>query len=295
MRISILSAVFNEEDHLEEMVSSVQSQDHEDWELILVDDGSSDATLSIAKDLAERDPRVRVLGGEKMGKVAAYNLAFANSTGHAVALLGGDDTLPAGSLSARAKALSGHLDGPTVAYFKLYMFSDDPKFDGVVLPRGRRGSRSGGSLTMSRTLASMVFPIPESLPSEDIWLGAATEDLATEIVECSEVVLNYRVHAGNSNPRGRSFDEMTKSLAARHRAWSLLLESETMSLSPGRRETLGLMWQAERHRQRGEVAAIMRIRGLPLADRLAMSAAARPTLFRLRTRFYKLLSGRRGA
>lgn len=295
MKVSILSAIFNEEKYLEDMVKSVQSQDHGDWELLLVDDGSSDNTLELARGLAADDPRVIVLGGRKMGKVAAYNLAFDRSSGDAVALLGGDDILAPGSLGVRAAALVGSSGQPAVAYFKLYMFSDDPNFDGVVLPRGGKGSRSGGSLTMNRALASKVFPIPDTLPSEDIWLGVATEDLAQVVVDSPEIVLHYRVHPGNSNPRGKSFDEMTKSLASRHRAWLSLLESETVQLSSDCRKRLTLMWRAETHRQKGEVFAILRLRDLSWPDRLAISAAARPSLFRIRTRFYKVLSGRRGA
>ena len=61
MNISIGIPFYNAENYLEDAICSVLAQTHKNWELILVDDGSTDTSLSIAKKYAREDDRIRVL------------------------------------------------------------------------------------------------------------------------------------------------------------------------------------------------------------------------------------------
>lgn len=147
MKVSVLSAVHNEESYLPEMIRSLLHQSHEDWEAIFVSDGSTDATEELIVKAAAAEPRIRLVGeGAKIGKVAAFNAAFNNSAGDVVVLLAGDDTLPEDSLETRCRALRGvdcHTD-LVVAFFKLRTMSGNRKHDGLILPRGAAASHSGG-------------------------------------------------------------------------------------------------------------------------------------------------------
>ena len=58
---------------------------------------------------------------------------------------------------------------------------------------------------MNRVMADMLFPIDESLVAEDVWLAYGSLDIAAHIVEKADIVLEYRIHDGNSNPRDRPF------------------------------------------------------------------------------------------
>lgn len=296
MKISILSPVFNEEKHIEDMIASVQSQDYQDWEICFVDDGSTDATGELVEAAAQADPRVRlVASGTKLGKAAAFNRAFAAATGDVITILSGDDRLPPGALATRAADMATCRPGELgMATYKLRSFSDDPAFDGMVLPRGDATSASGGSLTFSRELAQIVFPIPESLPSEDIWLGFAGPALSRRHIRNPVVTWDYRIHGGNSNPRHRDFAAMTASIAPRHEAWRLLVEQDRFELPAQDRQSLAARYAAEQCRRRGDVLGILRTRGLPLIDRLGLAGMADPRLWALRRRFYKVLSGRQG-
>jgi len=294
-KISILSAVWNEAAYVAEMITSVQSQDLGEWELLFVDDGSTDNTVAIIGEYAARDPRIRLVShGAKIGKVKAFNVAFSAGKGDVIVLLAGDDRIPPESLRARYQAMASlprHV--PAVAYFKIRTFSEENKFHDMVLPRGSAGSRSGGSLTMNRVLAESLFPIEETLVSEDIWLGYGSEFLASSVIDRSEVVLEYRIHAGNSNPRNRAFDDMTESIHQRHRAWQRLAETEQLPLAPEARQRLADMWAAEQLRHDGRVVALATFRALPSIERIALLSMAHPALFALRTLFYKFFSGRR--
>ena len=296
MKISILSPVFNEEEHIEEMIDSVRAQDYPDWEICFVDDGSTDATVAKVEAAAAADQRIRLVSrGEKLGKAAAFNRAYSAATGDVIAILSGDDRLTPDALTIRAADMATCRPGELgMATYKLRSFSQDPAFDGMVLPRGDATSASGGSLTFSRELADIIFPIPESLPSEDLWLGCAGPALSRRHIKHPVAIWEYRIHGGNSNPRHRGFDAMTAAIAPRHEAWRLRLEQDRFELPAADRATLQARYAAEQARRRGDVLGILRTAGLPLIDRLGFAGMADLRLWAVRRRFYKLLSGRQG-
>lgn len=296
MKVSVLSAVHNEEAFLREMLSSLHAQTHRNWELILVSDGSTDRTMDIVQKACLEDSRVKAAGtGEKVGKAAAFNRAYDASSGDIIVLLAGDDTLPPSSLETRVNALAG-IDPATtcaVGFFKFRVMSDNPRVDGIILPRGHATSRSGGVFAMSRALAQIIFPVDERLISEDIWLSHASEALADTVREDPTIVLNYRIHSGNSNPRQRPFPEMSEAMAARHEAWRLLTESDRLQLPPSTKKRLQDLYSAELLRRRGRPLDLLFLKNLPFPDRAAMAAMSTPSLYRVRTLLDRYLSGRR--
>ncbi|GAB2456406.1 hypothetical protein GCM10027062_40780 [Nocardioides hungaricus] len=296
MKVSILSAVFNEEQHLQEMIDSVRNQDHQDWEVLFVSDGSTDATYSILQRAAIADDRIKVVGPNlKRGKVGAFNEAFRAASGEVIILLAGDDTLPRDSLRARVRAMRD-VDASSqavVSFFKLRTMSTEASRDGLILPRKKGVSnRSGGTTALTRHLAERVFPINPTLISEDLWLGRAAEALASEVRLSDAVVLNYRIHSGNSNPRSRPFQEMSDAIAARHRAWEALLSEPRFDLDEQTTADLRMRVRLEELRRRGQVARLLSCRDAPVADRLAFASMASPRLFWLRNRLFRVFSGR---
>ena len=69
--ISIGIPFFNAESYLSDAIKSVLAQSHPYWELILVDDGSSDKSLEIAEYYATKDSRIRVISDGENKKLAA--------------------------------------------------------------------------------------------------------------------------------------------------------------------------------------------------------------------------------
>lgn len=295
MKLSLLSAVRDEEKHIREMIESCQRQDHGDWELLLVDDGSTDATVAIIEEFAAVDSRVRLVEQQKaQGKVSAFNKAFRASSGEVVCIHGGDDISRPGGFAARLTPFAEEGRVGTFAMFKLRSFSTNPKFDGMILPKGKSGSRSGPSLTMSRDLADKVFPIPESLVAEDAYLGLALESVAERVVHSPDIVVDYRIHAGNSNPRHKPFPLMSKAAHARAHAYEELLNAKHLPLTPEQVNLCHARLEMEKYRYDGPWWRILTVRGASLGDRMASIAASKPFFFMIRTRFYSLFSGLRG-
>ncbi len=89
--ISVILPVHNGEKILGETIASVLSQSHDNLELIIVDDGSSDRSYEIACDFRSRDPRVQVHRQPNAGVAAARNAAIRLSTGAFIAPIDADD------------------------------------------------------------------------------------------------------------------------------------------------------------------------------------------------------------
>lgn len=111
-RVSIVTPAFNAMPHLPEAVASVQAQSLQDWELIVVDDGSTDGTGAWLDGLS--DPRIRVVHQPNRGVGAARNAALDIARGEFVTFLDADDALPPESLAARVARLDGHRDADIV-------------------------------------------------------------------------------------------------------------------------------------------------------------------------------------
>ena len=91
--ISIVIPTYNAESTLENAVSSVIGQSFENWELIIADDASSDGTVRLARELASRDGRIRVVESEvNKGVAEMRNYGVSLSRGQYVAFLDSDDT-----------------------------------------------------------------------------------------------------------------------------------------------------------------------------------------------------------
>jgi glycosyltransferase involved in cell wall biosynthesis len=90
-KVSIITPVYNGEKYLPVTIESVIGQSYTDWEMIIVDDGSRDGSLALAKSYAEKEPRIRVISQENSGSAAARNNGIEKATGRYIALLDADD------------------------------------------------------------------------------------------------------------------------------------------------------------------------------------------------------------
>jgi GT2 family glycosyltransferase len=91
VHVSILLPVRNEEQFLPVALDSLQRQTLTDWELVCVDDGSSDGTPDILADAARRDGRIRIVTRAGGGLVAALNAGLEECRAPLVARMDGDD------------------------------------------------------------------------------------------------------------------------------------------------------------------------------------------------------------
>ncbi len=104
--LSVIIAAFNAAEFLAEGIRSVLSQSYQDFELIVVDDGSQDDTAEIVRSI--RDTRVHLVSQANRGQSAALNAGVANSSGRFIKFLDADDCLNPLHLESMLRALDGN-------------------------------------------------------------------------------------------------------------------------------------------------------------------------------------------
>ena len=96
--VSVVIPAYNAEGTLRRMLDSVLGQTRKQLQVILVDDGSTDGTLRIAREAAEKDPRLTVVAGASRGVSATRNTGLDLCEGKYIRFVDADDTLPADSM-----------------------------------------------------------------------------------------------------------------------------------------------------------------------------------------------------
>ena len=198
--VSVVIPVFNGERFLREAVQSVLDQQYSPLEIIVVDDGSTDNTAIVARDLPEP---VRYLHQTNQGPAAARNRGIEQAQGSLIAFADADDLWPAGKLESQ-----------------LPLLIKDPRID-IVLGRiqqvllseaeelGETGfSVNLGSAVIRKSVFERIGLFDETMRySEDVdWFMRARESGAA-IVTIDAVTLLYRQHEQNMT-RGKSTAEL---------------------------------------------------------------------------------------
>ncbi|MCX2575930.1 glycosyltransferase family 2 protein [Pedobacter sandarakinus] len=141
--VSIIMPAFNADRFISEAIESVIYQTYANWELLIIDDGSTDGTATIAKSFASSNRKIKYLyqPNGKQGK--ARNLGIANSTGYYVAFLDADDLWTSDKLAVQVALLQSehnidlvfsrgyHLAGKMISDFDVLLknFSSDEDFE----------------------------------------------------------------------------------------------------------------------------------------------------------------------
>ena len=92
-RVSIVVPAYQAADTLAETLEAIQSQTMPDWECVIVDDGSTDKTVTVAARFAERDRRFSVVRQHNQGTGAAYNTGVSRSRAPLIVMCSADDVL----------------------------------------------------------------------------------------------------------------------------------------------------------------------------------------------------------
>lgn len=272
--VSVIMPCHNAAATVAQTIESVQAQTLSDWELICVDDGSTDATRETLHAFAAEDARIIVIAQPNAGPSHARNVGAAAGHGRILAFLDADDLWLPGKLAAVVR-----------------MFNDDPRadavfggtifFDGATGTETARATPRAGALTLGACLGEnplctlsnlsvladgfrVIGGFDERLArSEDLaWLVGAVLHGA-RIVGSPEPHIRYR----------SSLDGLSSDLDAMHAGWRRAIacaRGDVHALTLRQAEARHLRYLARRALRIGQPAAIARgfaIRGLRLSPR----------------------------
>lgn len=188
MSVSVITTVFNAESSIRATVESILAQDHQDFEYVIVDDGSTDGTLDVLADIG--DDRIRVIQlKDRLGRARALNVAVTESSNPLLVNIDADDAAFPTRISVQAE-----------------MMKADPEL----------GLVGGSYLTLDEAGVAWVVRPPTA--HDEI-----TACFATHFPMCHSAVTYRRealTEAGGFNPIHRSridFDAWVRILAGRWR------------------------------------------------------------------------------
>ena len=108
-KVSIIMPSYNAARFIAASIQSVIEQTYTDWELLITDDCSKDNSLIIAKNFADKDPRIQVYSTVRnSGAAIARNVSIKHAQGRYIAFLDSDDTWEANKLETQIKFMEDY-------------------------------------------------------------------------------------------------------------------------------------------------------------------------------------------
>jgi glycosyltransferase involved in cell wall biosynthesis len=302
--ITVITPTYNVEKYLAETIEAVLAQTETDFEYLIVDDGSTDRTVDIARSFAERDPRIRVVSVPHGGSSAARNAGLRLASAELIAFCDGDDRwLP----TFLKKSVTVLQDAPAAvgATFCAFSYIDQygrlwgktsvatpGDYDADRVLAGHCPQGNGSCLVLRKSCFDEAGLFDEDLGNcvdLDMWLKIGTRSASPLFRFISEPLVQWRVRPGaiSSNEAARvdglnlMFERFGQVLRPESRARAFVWPA-TLAFYSGR-DDLGRKWTEEARRAdpwyflRGKHGLVLGVFSLvgPRAGRVLRAAARR--------------------
>lgn len=215
-KVSIIIPVYNCEKYIEEAINSAINQSYNNYEVLVVDDGSTDNT---PQTLEKYKNSVTLLRQEKSGQASALNNGIRKATGEYIALLDSDDVCMPDRISKQAKYLDNNSDIALV-YSNLCQIDSNgsiireistKKFRHIQLLQNNYFARS--SAMIRRKCLNTVGAFDEENSGNDDWDMWVRLSELYPMAGIDEVLIKYRIHDHNTSanrPNRMNFERYTK-------------------------------------------------------------------------------------
>jgi glycosyltransferase involved in cell wall biosynthesis len=206
-RVSVLMPVHNAQRYLEEALDSVLAQSFGDFELLVVDDGSTDGSLAVLGRYAARDHRVRVTSRARTGYLVALNQMLGEARGELAARMDADDVALPGRFARQVAFLDDHPDVVCVGGAAVLIDSGGRTLDELKRPLDdasiQEAALSGDTPIIHPSAMMRLADVrsvggyrePTYLAEDlDLWLRLGERG---RLANLPEVVVKYRIHDGS--------------------------------------------------------------------------------------------------
>jgi hypothetical protein len=294
-RVSVVMAVYNAERYLEQAVRSILDQTYGDFELIMIDDGSTDRSPAMLKSFSDGDRRLNVHRQPNSGLIASLNKACALARGTYVARMDADDI----SLPRRFEKQVQYLDarkeigvlgtwiqdiGADEQPGPIWPLPTDPATIPWFLMFGN--CLAHPSVMMRRELIQSLAYRAEAIHVEDydLWIRASS---MSGVANIPEVLLKYRILSQSVSSRHLAVQETQA--AELQRSLRQHLVGTTEAVEPVTAEMLLRLYEAYRRKHSMDSGAESEI-ALDVLRRLYLSGELRQALPRVLPLFPRLFS-----
>ncbi len=245
MRFSVLIPVYNAEKYLRECMDSVLDQRVEDFEVILVDDGSEDVSGKICDEYALKDKRIRVIHQKNQGPMMARIRAFKESQGDFIIYMDSDDCWREDLLERLNEAIQKY-DCDIVSFRWRYMDADGKLLERIPSIYPLAGMIDDMDIFITKFLTEEVEnclwkrtvrrscidgkQIEQLSAIKDIYLGEDMVQSFVMVKDCRNMVyLDDDLYLYRRNSQGLSYGISKKSVTdiakAREYLWQIMRES----------------------------------------------------------------------
>jgi len=221
--VSVLVINYNYARFLPKALDSLLAQSYQNWEAILVDDGSSDESRDIMRSYSERDARFHCVFKQNEGVPCALNDAYAQARGQIIALLDSDDAYLPEKIARSVELFRQNPDCGLGAHLLRVIDANDAPlptpldedFHGgwlaseLIHNGGRGPTPAAGGLIFRAEVARQVFPIPRDFRRGCDSYLACLSLLITRYAFVPEQLALYRQHGANiSSTRARRWPDV---------------------------------------------------------------------------------------
>jgi len=200
--ISVILPIYNGEDYLSDAIDSILNQSVKNFELILINDGSSDGSLNIAQTYKEQDPRVVLISQKNIGLVATLNKGLSLAKGQFIARMDQDDISLEHRFQEQVKLMSEgydlcgchfHLITESGKLSSSRVVSIDPDFQSIILTRSVPFAHGSVMIRKSFLLENNLKYAEEVCSSaEDYQLWVKCFESGAKIGNVDEYLFLYR-------------------------------------------------------------------------------------------------------
>lgn len=185
--VTIIMPAYNAEKYISEAIESVLAQTYDDWELLVINDCSTDNTQLIAENYARIDNRVRILNNEvNKGVAGTRNVGIDNATTEWVAFLDSDDMWSADKLEKQLAFIENHSEAKLVFTASAFISEEGQSID-------------------------YILHVPERINRKEL--------LKQNLISCSSTMIKRELLVENPMPEARSIHED-------YATWLRILETE---------------------------------------------------------------------
>lgn len=226
--VSIVLPVYNGEKYLSEAIDSIIRQSYDNWELIIVNDSSTDSTRKIAEDYSKKDCRIYVINNESNLKLpASLNKGFKRANGEYLTWTSDDNILGKNCIKLLANYLDDN-DECGLAYGDLEIIDEKGEYKKTDIRKESSwivvGNVVGANFMYRRTVADKVGEYDVDLfliEDYEYWLRIWRKSAVSHI---ASLEYKYRLHSGSLTSK-RERDIIEKNRFVREKYYDVMLNS----------------------------------------------------------------------